>query len=421
MISIETIAPDSSLRRMLLCLAACLVLLAVAVVPAFAKEATVNAIMLFDGPTGPAYVHVTGVLINGKTELRVCDAATKFDKRAYDAMPRAQIVGAASLERNADGVLLLTTGNAPAVCVVPSNLKFDKTASFSPVEAAEQGVLQATVLAPTGQDGGALPAFKPGVKLVFVTAPDTELAEYLRAQRANTIAGWRDYLVRYNGDTHANDARNALASIFMQGAEQAFSEYHRQGGLRDFPHLKQAQQQAEQAVATVPGYPTAQTLLEQIRHELDFALGVARKELEAYRKALAEHTTGAGHLVAAKRHVDQVVDVNAKYSPALALQTELWQEGRKFEIALQTADSLLALHRYDDALQALGPYLAFKEAPKIEAVVSAVYNYHFSRGQELSAEPPARRRQADRGSLRRPGHSARRYTRPGCRRDERAQ
>jgi len=90
--------------------------------------------------------------------------------------------------------------------------------------------------------------------------------------------------------------------------------------------------------------------------------------------------------VAAKRHVDQVVDVNAKYSPALALQTELWQEGRKFEIALQTADSLLALHRYDDALQALGPYLAFKEAPKIEAVVSAVYNYHFNRGQELSGK-----------------------------------
>src|SRR5258707_4727914 len=265
MISRETIAPDSSLRRMLLCLAACLVLLAVAVVPAFAKEASVNAIMLFDGPNGPAYVHVTGVLINGKTELRVCDAATKFDKRAYDAMPRAQIVGAASLERNADGVLLLTTGNAPPVCVVPSNLKFDKTVNFSPAEAAEQGVLQATVLAAAGQDGGALPAFKPGVKLVFVIAPDTELAEYLRAQRANTIAGWRDYLVRYNGDIHANDARNALASIFMQGAEQAFSEYHRQGGLRDFPHLKQAQQQAEQAVATVPGYPTAQTLLEQIR------------------------------------------------------------------------------------------------------------------------------------------------------------
>ncbi len=127
MISRETIAPDSCLRRMLLCLAACLVLLAG--VPAFAKEATVNAIMLFDGPTGPAYVHVTGVLINGKTELRVCDAAAKFDKRAYDAMPRAQIVGAASLERNGDGVLLLTTGSAAPVCVVPSNLKFDKGAT----------------------------------------------------------------------------------------------------------------------------------------------------------------------------------------------------------------------------------------------------------------------------------------------------
>src|SRR5258708_11542236 len=252
-------------------------------------------------------------------------------------MPRAQIVGAASLERNAECLFVLTTGTAAPVCVVTSNLKFDKNASFSPAEAAEQGVLQATVLAATGREGGALPAFKPGVKVVFVTAPDTELAEFLRAQRANTIAGWRDYLVRYNGDTHANDARNALAAIFMQGAEEAFAGYHRQGGLRDFPHLKEAQQRAEQAVATAPGYPAAQILLEQIRQELDSALVVAKKELDSYRKALAEHTTGAGHLVAAKRHVDQVVDVNAKYSPALAVQTELWQERRKFEISVPPA------------------------------------------------------------------------------------
>src|ERR1700719_2766958 len=49
-----------------------------------AKEATVNAILLYEGPTGPAYIQISGVLLNGKTELRVCDGVPRIDKRTYD-------------------------------------------------------------------------------------------------------------------------------------------------------------------------------------------------------------------------------------------------------------------------------------------------------------------------------------------------
>ena len=354
--------------------------------PIEAKEASVNAIALYDGPTGPAYVQITGVLLNGKAELRVCDGASRIDKHTYATLPRIQLTGATSLDRTSGGVLMLTTSSsAQPVCVVPSNLKFDKSASFTPAEAAEQVVLQGTVVASSNQqEGGALPEFKPGVRLVFVAAPDTELAEFLKAQRIGTVPGWRDFLGRYGSSTHGADARNAMAALFTTGAEASFAAYRRPGP-REFQHLKQAQHWAEQAVVTVPGYPAARALLDQIRAELDTMLEASRGELQAYRKAVTEHTAGYGHLAAAKKHIDQLVDINAKYAPALTVQNEIWQETRKLDIALQSADALLAAQRYHDAFQALGPYLTFsKEAPRIEAIVTAVYTHHFDRGRDFS-------------------------------------
>ncbi|HJX83002.1 MAG TPA: hypothetical protein VJ723_01515, partial [Candidatus Angelobacter sp.] len=346
--------------------------------PSEAKDALVNAILLYDGPTGPAYVQISGVLLNGKTELRVCDGIPRIDKRTYDTLPRIQFTGAVSLERTTGGTMMLTSGGAQPMCVVPSNLKFEKNEGFTPAEAAEQAVLQGTVVgSSTQQEGAAIPPFKPGVRLVFVAAPDIELAEFLKAQRTGTIPGWRDFLGRYGSSTHGAEARNAMASLFIAAAEASFTAYRRPGP-REYQHLKQALHGAEQAVGTVPGYLPARALLEQIRAELETMLEASRGELQAYRKAVAEHTAGYGHLAAAKRHIDQLVDINAKYAPALTVQNEIWQETRKLDIALQSADALLAAQRYDDAYKALGPYLTFsKEAPRIETIVGAVYKYHF--------------------------------------------
>src|SRR5215470_15170334 len=152
-------------------------------ISAAAKDTPVSAIVLFDGPNGPAYVQVSNLTLNNKTEVRVCEGVAKFDKRAYDALPRMQLAGATSLERTSAGALALTA-DSKATCVVPSNLRFDRNAELTPADAAEQAFLQGTLV---GADAAAgLPAFKPGVKLVFVAAPDAELAEYLAAQRANT-------------------------------------------------------------------------------------------------------------------------------------------------------------------------------------------------------------------------------------------
>src|SRR5882757_8925663 len=66
------------------------------------KDAPVTAIMLFDGPNGPGYIQITGVTLNAKTELRVCNVAARIDKRSYDLMSRAQLRVGISLERRLD-------------------------------------------------------------------------------------------------------------------------------------------------------------------------------------------------------------------------------------------------------------------------------------------------------------------------------
>src|SRR5258708_1744775 len=98
-----------------------------------AANTRTTAIALFDASDGPAYVQISGVMLNGKTELRMCDGVKKIDKRNYEMLFKAQLAGPSSLERGDDGVLRLVVNSKP-VCVVPGSLKFDKKAEFTPAE-----------------------------------------------------------------------------------------------------------------------------------------------------------------------------------------------------------------------------------------------------------------------------------------------
>ena len=351
-----------------------------------AKDPPLLAIALFDGAHGPAYLQITGLTVNGKTEMRVCPGTPRIDKRTYGTLPRIFLKGAASLERTSDGTLMLMTDTGP-VCVLPPDLKFEKQPELALAEAAGQATLQGTVAAASAGEEIALPEFKPGVKIVFVPGLDTELAEFLRAQYAHTISGWQDFLIRYGNSSHATEARRSMAALYQQAAETALTGYKVAARSPDYARLKLAQQQAEQAANIVPGSAAAQKILAQVRAELEPMVEAARSELAAYRKALAENTRGHAHLMAAKKHNEQALDINARFEPALALQPELFNETRKLEVALESADSLLAAGRPDEALASLGAYRAFApEMPRIAAVVAAVYKFHFERGQQMATQ-----------------------------------
>src|SRR5262249_18423855 len=157
------------------------------------------------------------------TELRTCDGVGKIDKRSYEVLPRVQLRAAAVLERNADGVLMLSLDGSKPFCVVPNGVKFDKGPEMTPAQAPDQALIRGLGTQSSTQMGD-VPAIPPGVLLVFVAVPDTEFAEYLRAQRAQSVALWQEYLKRYPSAAHAAQARQGLAAMLLQSAESAIAE-----------------------------------------------------------------------------------------------------------------------------------------------------------------------------------------------------
>jgi hypothetical protein len=355
-------------------------------VSALAKDAPATVVALFDGTAGAAYVQLVGMTLNGKTEVRLCDGVSRFDKNAYNALPRATFTGASSLQRGADGVLTLTV-DAKTLCVVPSNLKFDKKSELTPAEAAEQAVLQGTPVSSSALDS-AIPALKPGVQLIFVSAPDVEFADFLRAQRANTLKDWQDFLARYPTSKHLTAARNAMAGIHQQDAEAAFAQYQKStsAGKLDIALLRRACSEAQAANQASAGYAPAIKLLDAIGRELDNLLEPDRARLQAFQKALQDHGPGYLQLAAAKVHLEQLLEVRPDYAPVLNLRREIAAEEQKLETAIATAETLSSSARYDDALYWLRPYISFaSELPRVNAVVNAAYKHHFDNGQKMAA------------------------------------
>jgi len=244
------------------------------------KDAPVTAIILFDGHIVPAYVQLTGVTLNAKAELRVCDVTAKIDKRSYDLLPRVQLRVGTAIERNSDGVLMLVSEGVSPACVVPSNLKFDKSPELTPAQAADQAVVQGLV-APSPGTASEIPPLKPGVRLVFVIAPDPEFAEYLRAERAKSVAIWQDFLKRYTASAHAGQARQLLAALLEQSSESAIAEYAKTTSEHapEIKLLKQARNDAEKAVTLIGPHAAAQKLLQKIQEHVDLLVESTRQVL----------------------------------------------------------------------------------------------------------------------------------------------
>src|SRR5262249_35391157 len=69
------------------------------------------------------------------------------------------------------------------------------------------------------------------------------------------------------------------------------------------------------------------------------------------------------------------------------LRNEIRSEENKLDAILHNADSLLLAKSYDDALQAVDAYRGMAaEIPQIANIVETDFRFHFSRGQQLSAQ-----------------------------------
>lgn len=354
----------------------------------FAKDAPLSAIVLFNSPSGPAYVQLTGATLNGKTELRTCDGVAKFDKHSYDVMPRVQLKVASVLERTADGGLMLSLDGAKPFCVVPNGIKFDKNPELTPAQASDQAAILGLMTQSSAQTTE-LPAFKPGVEVYFVAAPDTEFAEFLRAQRAQSVALWQDYLKRYPASTHAVQAKQGLAAMLAQSAEAALAEYARtlNSAAPRLALLKQARIHAGEAETLSGNHALAAKVLQALHAQLDLLLEKDRRQLQAFAKAVSDHAAGYEHLVTAGKQNERIIEVDPDYPPAIALHNEISSEQNKLDVILHNADSLLLAKRYDDALNTVEAYRGMTaEIPQVADIVETAFRFHFSRGQQLSAQ-----------------------------------
>jgi hypothetical protein len=328
-------------------------------------------------------------LINGKAEVRSCGGATQINKSTYGKLAKIPLNSSVtSLERDAKGIMNLTRGSA-AECVVPSNLKFDKDESLTPAELADRAVLTGQVASSSPAGTTTVPPFKPTVKIVFVSAPDVELAEFLRANRAHSVAQWQDYLSRYPKASHIDLAKQALAALFLREGEDGLASYRSSSSTSSpiYSDLKTAHSRADQARELLPTDEEAAKLRENVHSELVLIAVKAHAEMQAYKQALAGHTTGYVHLANARQLDDHALEVDAHFDQALTLQNAIAAESKRVDTALHSAESMIASQHYDDAVMAVAEFGSFaEEEPRISVIIDAAYKYHFERGKVSAAD-----------------------------------
>ena len=375
---------SSSVKRA--CIALALVLFTGSAV--HSKDVPLTAVELFDGPNGAAFVQLSDVLINGKAEVRSCGGAAQINKSNYGKLLKIPLNSSVtSLERDAQGVMNLTRGSA-AECVVPSNLKFEKDESLSPAQLADKAALTGKVLSSSPEGTTEVPPFKPGVKIVFVAAADTELGEYLRAERAHSVAQWRDYLGRYPKAAHTDFGKQALAAILLKEGEDGLTSYRASASTNSpaYPELKTAFLRADQVSDLLPGNQGAAKLHENVRAELVLVAGRGNAELQAYKQALAGHGAGYVHLGNARQLDDHALEVDSHFDQGLTLQSKIADESKRVDAALRSAESMISAQRYDEAVTAVAEFRAFAdEEPRLAAVIDNAYKFHFDRGKAAAS------------------------------------
>jgi hypothetical protein len=224
------------------------------------------------------------------------------------------------------------------------------------------------------------------VKLQFVGAPNPELAEFLRAQRASDIDGWQGYLTKYPATIHTSEAKRALASLFVDAGQVSLQAYDKSVAAASplYSELKAAKTKADKAHALTSDLASHAKLEGDIRVRLAAIVVQGRSELDAYRAALAACAPGYVHLQNARRFSETVSGIDSFFPQGQAFTADVLQENNAFEAALQSADTAIGAKQFDQGYTFIVPYRAFaEEEARVAALVDATYGYHLERGNKL--------------------------------------
>ncbi|KAA6456239.1 hypothetical protein DYQ86_25930 [Acidobacteria bacterium AB60] len=364
--------------------------LGISPVAAFAKGPSINAIELYDGPSGPAYVQLADVLLNGKTELRSCASAeaNAIDKSTYGKLPKLTIVAGATLERDAGGVLRYHPADGQAICVLPENIKFEHNATFTAAAIADMADLRGRAITEGAADASAAQPIKKGVKLVFTLAPDLEKADYLLAERVGSQDGWQKYLSKYPAAPHTDTAKQALAGLCADAGDASLNSYRASaaGATPAYAELKAALAQQVRVHALLPGSERDTKLAGEIKASLQQLVDKAETELTAYHASLTTPAAGYSHLKVAGAYATAIADVSPTFAPLSKLQADLAKDTDAFESSVRAAQTAAEKKSWEESLKAIQPYRQFAgEEPRIAAILNGAYDAYFVQGQELDA------------------------------------
>jgi hypothetical protein len=365
-----------------------------------AKNAGLTAIEIYPGPAGQNYQQITGFLLGGKNELLLCGGTTTgIDKNVYHRLGKTVLATGMILERTSDGVLMLTqtpAGTSPGeeaaapVCVVPADIKFDKGGSFSAAELAEKAEIAGTVVSGSDPSAVQVAPLKPGVKIVFVAAPDKELAEYLRADRAASLSGWQVYFAAYAAGAHLAPASKSMAALYMQVAGKAFAAYRssKSADAPDYAQLAAARQAVDKAHALVAEDASVADMSQKIHAEVLALSAAAQAKLAAYEQALKQQAPGYGNLVAAEKLADGASQAEPAAPEALAAESQTRQARAALESILKDMESSITARRADDAAAKIASVRVFApEYPRIAADLQSISDLFVAHAKVLEEQP----------------------------------
>ena len=365
-----------SLRRLHSGPAVSLCLILLVAVPCLAKDKPLNGIAIYDAQDGPAWVHLTQITLNGKPEALLCGSLSAFDKDTYKKLSKVSLIGVDGIERTADGVLHLITKTS-SDCVVPSNLKLEKKQSYTASELAQMAVLGGKVTAQSNNGAATPPAFMPKTKVVFMDTPDAESADFLRAQRGNTIPLWQQYLQLQPSGAHKAQAQMALAGLITDQAEEQFAAFKKS---TDYATLKSVRERLQEANRAAPGFTRANALEVEVNGVLQKLYGEARNERIAFTSALNSAKPGYAHLKSAIVLLDHLKASDPSYPNADALRAEVEGAMAQVEQATAEGESKVASDP-DAAFQSIVKYAALApELPRIDKIIVAAFQLHRTRG-----------------------------------------
>ena len=205
--------------------------------------------------------------------------------------------------------------------MVPSNLKFDKDESLTPAQLADRAVLQGQVVSSSPAGTTVVPAFKPGVKIVFVAAPDTELGEYLRADRAHSVAQWQDYLGTIPQSRAYRCRKAGLAALLLKEGEEGLAAYHNSASTNSpaYSDLKTAYSRADQVRELLPANEGAAKLRDSGRAGTGARCRQRSRRTAGLQAGAGRAHRGYAHLANARQLTDHALEVDPHFDQGLTL------------------------------------------------------------------------------------------------------